>query len=166
MQTCLHLHVHGSVYSVIGNVQALSALLCTFKAAKEEGVSVERTRSIRGLPEKFLHLEDPVVNGSIHSTVLVGQGRVGMVKIMIIDRAISTIISHPVSIRHVSNTLHTERISIGPSEYSIASGASATDRPLATTTPHNLFTSNLSFSYKVITGYSCRSWNRINFMKK
>ena len=108
----------------------------------------ERTRSIRGLPEKLLHLEDPVViNGSIHSKVLVGQGRVGMVKIMIVVRAISTIISHPVSIRHVSNALHTERISIGPSEYSIASGASATDRPLATTTPHNLFISNLSFSY-------------------
>ena len=132
------------------------------------------TRSIRGLPEKLLHLEDPVViNGSIHSKVLVGQGRVGMVKIMIVVRAISTIISHPVSIRHVSNALHTERISIGPSEYSmhatqlfIASGASPSNRPLATTTPHNLFTSNLSFSYKVITGYSCRSWNRINFMKK
>ena len=79
MQTCLHLHVHGSVYSVIGNIQALSALLCTFKAAKEEVVSVERTRSIRGLPEKLLHLEDLllVINGIIHSKVLVGQGRVG-----------------------------------------------------------------------------------------
>ena len=26
MQTCLHLHVHDSVYSVIGKVQSLSAL--------------------------------------------------------------------------------------------------------------------------------------------
>ena len=38
----------------------------------------ERTRSIRGLPEKLLHLEDLlVINGIIHSKVLVGQGRVG-----------------------------------------------------------------------------------------
>ena len=42
-------------------------------------VNVERTRSIRGLPETLLHLEDLllVINGIIHSKVLVGQGRVG-----------------------------------------------------------------------------------------